>query len=177
MEKSDRQPETSESHGTQPHRAQRIIYPESPRYRRMRFLSVLMDNSIVLPNGYRIGLDPLLGLLPGIGDALGAAVSCYIIYQAARLGLAKRILLRMLGNVAVEALAGVVPVLGDLFDATWKANMRNLRLFERHYHPAMAERPAGWILGWIGLLMGLVLLGTMTFFYLLVQLILRILSL
>jgi hypothetical protein len=153
------------------------LYPENPRYRRVRFLSVLMDNSIVLPNGYRIGLDPLLGLLPGIGDALGAAVSSYIIYEAARLGIAKRILMRMLSNVAVEALVGIFPMVGDIFDAAWKANMRNLRLIETHYHPTMPERSGRWILGWIALLMSIVVAGSLTFFYLLMRLIMEALPL
>src|SRR5579871_5811664 len=89
-----------------PGRPLRIIYPDNPRYRRIRFLSVLMDQSIVLPNGYRIGLDPLLGLVPGIGDMVGALISCYLVYEAARLGLKKRVLVRMLGNIGIDTLVG-----------------------------------------------------------------------
>jgi hypothetical protein len=177
MQENDRQPRPSKtSQQNEPIRPEPIAYPENPRYKRIRFLSVLMDNSIVLPNGYRIGLDPLLGLLPGVGDAIGAAVSSYIVYEAARLGIAKRILMRMLGNVAVEALVGVFPLIGDVFDATWKANMRNLRLLERHYHPAMPERSGRWILCWIAVLMGGILMGSLTFFYLLLRLIVQIFS-
>jgi hypothetical protein len=121
-------------------RPERVRIPSSPRYRRIRFISELMDNSIVLPNGYRIGLDPLLGLLPGFGDLLGAAISTYLVYECARLGVPKRTLVRMLGNIAVEGVVGAIPVLGDIFDATWKANMRNLKLLEGCYQPGLRER-------------------------------------
>lgn len=130
-------------------RAERIVYPENRRYRRVRAISQLMDSSIVLPNGYRIGLDPILGLAPGIGDLIGTAISCYLIYESARLGLPKRVLLNMVLNVALEGLLGIFPVLGDIFDAAWKANMRNLRLLELHYHPAQPERSFGQIVLWL----------------------------
>ncbi len=130
-------------------RVQRIVYPENPRYRRIRALSVLMDQSIVLPSGFRIGLDPLLGLLPGIGDALSSVISCYVVYEAARLGMRKRVLAQMVGNILFDSLTGAIPVLGDIFDAVWKSNMRNLRLVEKHYHPAQPERPAGRITAWM----------------------------
>jgi hypothetical protein len=146
-------------------RPERIVYPESPRYRRIRTISTLMDQSIVLPTGYRIGLDPLLGLLPGVGDVVSALISLYLVYEAARLGLRKRILAQMIGNIGIDTLVGSFPVLGDVFDAAWKSNMRNLRLLDRHYHPALPERSAGriraWMLGIAFLLVGAV--GTMSY--------------
>jgi hypothetical protein len=142
---------TAGSGGSEPSRPERIVYPEHPRFRRIRFLSTLMDQSIRLPTGYRIGIDPFLGLIPGIGDGLGAAVSCYLIYQAARLGLPKRILARMFGNVLIEAAAGTFPLIGDIFDAVWKANIRNFRLVELHYRPTMPERRLGTMAGWVAL--------------------------
>jgi hypothetical protein len=117
-------------------RAERIVYPPNPRLERIRFLANLLDTCIVLPGGFRIGLDPILGLIPGVGDVLGAALSLYLVREASKLGIRKRILLRMVGNVAIEALLGLVPVVGDGFDAVWKANVRNLRLIELHYSPA-----------------------------------------
>src|SRR5688572_32236896 len=107
-------------------RAERIVYPANPRLQRIRFVSNLLDQCITLPGGMRIGLDPIVGLVPAVGDLAATAMSLYLVYEAARLGLPKRILLRMLGNVALETLMGTFPVLGDLFDAVWKANMRNL---------------------------------------------------
>lgn len=113
------------------------------RLRRLRGLSWLLDRSIPLGGNLRIGLDPLLGLLPGAGDWLGALASFYILYEGARLGLPVRVLARMAGNVLLETLVGAVPLLGDLFDFVWQANTRNLQLVERHYRAELEGRPLG----------------------------------
>jgi hypothetical protein len=102
------------------------------RVRRLRSLAWLLDNSIPLPGGYRIGLDAVIGLVPGLGDAIGALLSAYIINEARSLGAPRSILLRMLGNVAIETVIGAIPFAGDLFDAAFKANSRNLALLA-HY--------------------------------------------
>lgn len=100
---------------------------------RLRSLSRLLDSSIRIPIlGYRIGLDPLIGLIPGVGDAAMLLPSAYIVFEAYRLGVPTRTVARMVLNVGIETLFGAVPVLGDLFDATFKANIRNLYLLERH---------------------------------------------
>ena len=92
-------------------------------------LAWLLDNSIHIPIiNYRIGLDALIGLIPGLGDAAGLIVSSFIVLQAIRLRAPRAILLRMVFNIVMEALVGLIPVLGDLFDATFKANARNVRL-------------------------------------------------
>jgi uncharacterized protein DUF4112 len=116
-------------------RAERIVYPPNPRLERVRFLANLLDTCIILPGGYRIGIDPILGLIPGVGDVLGVGLSLYLVREAAKLGVSKWIVMRMLGNIALEGLIGFVPVLGDIFDAAFKANVRNLRLIELHYSP------------------------------------------
>jgi hypothetical protein len=103
--------------------------------RRLAQLAWLLDNSIPLPGTrFRIGLDPLLGLLPGLGDLLGVLLSSYIVREAARLGAPPSVLTRMAFNVALEGLVGLVPLVGDVFDAAWKANQRNLVLLEAHFH-------------------------------------------
>lgn len=108
---------------------------------RLRSLSSLLDSSIRLPIiGYRIGLDPLIGLIPGVGDALTLLPAGYIIFEAYRLGVPRATLARMVLNVGLETLFGAVPFLGDIFDATFKANTRNLYLLERHLGP-LGERP------------------------------------
>jgi hypothetical protein len=102
------------------------------RVGRLRRLSYLLDNSIPIPGTqFRIGLDSIIGLVPGVGDFVGGAFSLYIILEAARLGAPRALLARMGWNVAIDVLVGTVPLLGDLFDAGWKANMRNLALLER----------------------------------------------
>ena len=154
----------------------KIVYPESPRYRRIRALSILMDQSIVLPSGFRIGLDPLLGLLPGVGDAISALISVYVVYESALLGLKKRVLLAMLGNIALDALVGSFPVLGDIFDAVWKANMRNLRLLDKHYSPATPERSATQLAAWMLGVAVLLLLSMGTLFYVTVHLLLGLIG-
>jgi hypothetical protein len=98
---------------------------------RARLFARLLDDAIPIPGTqWRIGIDPLLGLVPGLGDALGAILSTWLIVVAARLGAPVSVLARMGANVAIDAAAGAIPLAGDLFDAGWKANVRNLRLVE-----------------------------------------------
>jgi hypothetical protein len=85
------------------------------------------------------------------------------------LGLPKRILLRTLGNVAIEGLVGTFPVLGDVFDAVWKANMRNLRLIELHYAPARPGRSKGRVLGWILSVLAVFFAAYLTVVYLILR--------
>jgi len=88
-----------------------------------------------------LGLDPILGLIPGIGDAAGAVLAAWILVEAFRMGASRATLARMAGNVALDAGLGAIPVLGDIFDFAWKANLRNVTLLERHLAgPAQARR-------------------------------------
>lgn len=101
--------------------------------RKIRRLSRLMDTAIGLPGTkFRIGLDPILGLIPGAGDLISTGFSAYIIYLATRFGLPRAALQQMIFNVALEAVVGTVPLVGDLFDAAFKSNIRNLDLLEKH---------------------------------------------
>jgi len=134
----------------------------------LRRLAQVWDAALRVPGTpFAIGLDPLLGLVPGVGDALGAGVALWIVLQAARLGASTSTLLHMLGNVAIDALIGAVPVAGDVFDFAWKANLRNVALLERHLaSPAAARRASTVWLTAIGvtlllLLAGAVVLGVM----------------
>lgn len=102
---------------------------------RLRKLAWLLDSSIPIPGTrFRIGIDGLIGLIPGLGDAIGALVSSYILAEAARLNAPKTVILRMGLNVLVDTLLGMIPVLGDFFDLAWKANLRNVRLLEDYSH-------------------------------------------
>ena len=101
--------------------------------RRLARLAWLLDNSIPIPGlRYRIGIDAILGLIPGLGDVLGVLASTYFVREAARAGAPPSVLARMAVNVAVEAIVGLIPFAGDVFDAVWKANQRNLALFEEY---------------------------------------------
>jgi hypothetical protein len=102
------------------------------RVRRLRSLANLFDSAIPLPFGMRIGLDPILGLIPGVGDAIGAIVAVFILIEGANIGVPRSILWRMVGNVLLDGLVGSVPLLGDLFDFAFKANSRNVELLERY---------------------------------------------
>lgn len=119
--------------------------------RRARKLAWLLDDAIPIPGtSWRVGLDPLLGLAPGMGDWISWGVGLHLIWSAGRLGARPGLLLRMAGNLAVDAVVGAVPVLGDLFDAAWKANDRNLGLLESHVRDAhRTERTSRWIVGGI----------------------------
>ncbi len=92
-------------------------------------LAWLMDNSFRIPGTQiRFGLDGLIGLIPGVGDALGAIISSHILTQAAHMGAPKSLLLKMAFNIGLDAILGVIPVLGDVSDFIWKANQRNVEL-------------------------------------------------
>jgi hypothetical protein len=97
--------------------------------RRIRRVASVLDESIPVPGtGYRIGMDPVLSALPGVGDAVSTAISLYIVAEAARLGVPFTTLVRMLATVTIDAVGGMLPVVGPLFDAVFKANTRNVEL-------------------------------------------------
>ncbi|WP_445399564.1 DUF4112 domain-containing protein [Zobellella sp. An-6] len=100
---------------------------------RLKRLAWLLDSSIRLPGGFRIGLDGLIGLVPGVGDLVAAGLSAYIIAEAARMKLPAGVLARMGLNVLLELLIGAIPLFGDLFDFAFKANQRNVRLMDAHF--------------------------------------------
>lgn len=103
---------------------------------RLARLTNLLDSAVSIPGTpIRLGLDSLVGLIPGIGDATTALASSYLVYRAHRLGVPRWTLAKMLGNVGIDMVVGAVPLVGDLFDATWKCNTRNLRLLERSLSP------------------------------------------
>lgn len=132
--------------------------------RAARALTGLLDTAIRVPGtGIRFGLDPLLGLIPGLGDVAGAAMAGYVVVLGSRLGAPAPVLLRMLANLGVDAVVGAVPVLGDMFDVAWKANVRNLALLERYLEqPATTRRASTVVVGGILLAVGLLAVGAIT---------------
>jgi hypothetical protein len=108
-------------------------------------LAWLLDSSITLPGTrFRVGVDSLLGLIPVLGDIIGAAISSYILLIGARMGAPKVTLLRMGLNVAIESIVGIVPFLGDVFDMAWKANVRNVELLKKHLQDPDRAKRADW---------------------------------
>lgn len=99
--------------------------------KRSQALAYLLDESIRVPGtSFRIGWDFIIGLLPGIGDLLTSLSSTYIVAQAMEFGVARSTILRMVWNILIETVVGTIPLLGDLFDAAWKSNLKNARLLE-----------------------------------------------
>jgi len=106
-------------------------------------LSRLLDGAVRIPGtDIRVGLDPILGLIPGLGDWAGALGAGYILLRAASLGVARPTLLRMAGNIGIDFMAGSVPVLGDIFDLGWRANERNMALLRAHMDAPEQRRRA-----------------------------------
>lgn len=100
-----------------------------PAIRRMRTVAYVLDDGIPVPGtNIRFGIDPIVGIIPGAGDAVTTVLSLYIVAESARLGVPFSTLVRMMANVAVDFAGGSVPVVGPLFDAFWKANKRNVEL-------------------------------------------------
>ena len=103
------------------------------RLKRLRRMAWLIDGAFRLPGTrFRFGLNSVIGLLPIGGDAVLGALSLYIVYEAAQLGVPRPQIARMIGNIGLEVLGGSVPILGDVFDMALKANLRNLAIIERH---------------------------------------------
>ncbi|MBZ5707757.1 DUF4112 domain-containing protein [Nannocystis pusilla] len=116
--------------------------PSSPRAPDdVRQVATWLDSAVRVPGTeWRFGIDPLLGLAPGLGDTIGAVLSGWIVVRAAGLGASPATLARMTGNVLLDALVGAVPVLGDIFDFGFKANRRNLDLLEGHLRDPARRR-------------------------------------
>jgi len=139
----------------------------------LRRVAELLDSAFVLPGTpYRIGLDPIIGLVPWIGDLVSPLFTVALLWQARDVRVPKVVLGRMIVNAAVDAIIGAIPFVGDLFDFGWKANQLNMALLERHAyedHPAslgdwvfvltmivivilLAAVPfviAGWLIAWV----------------------------
>ena len=122
---------------------------------RLDDLATMLDSAIRIPGTQiRFGADALIGLIPGVGDLLGLALGLWLIWQARGVKAPGRLQLKMLGNLAIEAVIGVVPLLGDLFDVLWQANQRNRKvLIDWMDEQAQTEdlpKRRGWII-WLAL--------------------------
>ena len=123
--------------GRSPTRAERIA--------RIDALANLLDTAVVVPGtNIRFGLDALIGLVPGIGDAITTVISLFIVSEARALGAPPWLIARMVANVALDGVVGVVPLVGDVFDVAFRANRRNMALLRDHLNKVEARRPRYW---------------------------------
>lgn len=106
---------------------------EAARINRIRKLAKLLDSAFGVPGtNWRFGWDGIIGLVPGGGDVATGLLASYIVVEAARLGVPRRTLWRMVANVGIDMAGGAVPLAGDLFDFAFKANRKNLKLVEKY---------------------------------------------
>ena len=137
-------------------RLRQLTAGQQQRLSALRNTARLLDSAFVVPGtSYRIGLDPILGLVPGIGDLVSPLFTVGILWQGRDLGLPRVVQVRMLGNVLLDALVGAVPLVGDLFDFAWKANEKNYALLELHAEEERPPTTGDWL--FVSALAGLVL--------------------
>ncbi len=134
-----------------------LTHPKLAKLQQLRKLSDLWDRSLGIPGTkFRVGLESLFGLLPVGGDVLGIVFSVYLLIQALEFNLPKSILARMVFNIIVDGVVGSVPIVGDIFDTTWKANTKNVNLLEAHLRdPVKSHKSETWF---ITLLLGVLIL-------------------
>jgi hypothetical protein len=144
-----------------------------------RWLALFMDNLVRIPGtNFRIGLDPIIGLVPGIGDTGSALISAMALVKAARLGLPKIVMARMSLNILINQIIGTVPVVGDAFSAWFKSNARNYKLLQEHTGPRRKSNRSDWafVIGVI-FIMGLIVLAGLSMSFLLIRELLRLFGL
>lgn len=148
------------------------------KLQQLRKLSDLWDRSLGIPGTrYRVGLESLVGLLPVGGDVIGIMFSLYIFLQAIQFKLPKEVLLRMLFNIVIDGVVGSIPVLGDLFDTTWKANTKNVNLLEAHLRePVKSRKSDRWFLTLVFGVLILVLIVLISIFVTAILLIRKLLN-
>jgi|SRR5438105_6179594 len=139
------------------------LLPPEDRHRRgspeplFKWLALIMDNVLRVPGtNFRFGLDPIIGLLPGIGDTSSAIVSAMALIYAARSGLPKILIARMAMNILVNELIGIIPVVGDAFSFWFKSNARNYELLVQQKVVPQQSRKSDWI--FVGAILGLLFL-------------------
>ena len=149
-----------------------LVTAEDHQLVAVRALAKLMDSAFEIPGtGVKFGLDAIIGLLPGIGDAISSAIGGYIVLIAAKMGVPRVVLWRMSLNLLVDAAVGVVPVVGDLLDVAWKANVKNVELLERALSdPRAAKRSSIWTMVGLVLLVALIGAGSAALTWWLIQL-------
>ncbi len=116
-----------------------------PRIADVEALARWFDYAFALPGGFRFGIAGIIGIIPGIGDIIDAAVSVYIVVRAVQLGISRVAIARMLVNIGIEGIAGAVPLIGDLFDVAFKANRRNYQILKAHVAQPKRQSAYDWL--------------------------------
>jgi hypothetical protein len=127
----------------------------------LRRYAWLLDSSVRLPFGRTIGIGSLLGVVPFIGDALGAGLAAIVVLRARQLGVSNAVQIRMLANIAADTLIGAVPLAGDLFDFAFKANQRNVELLGdwARNHEATSRRSRRFLLAGVAVFVATVVIA------------------
>ena len=145
-------------------------YPHQPAWKKKdlgqlaQALAQLLDSSLTIPGtSIKIGLDPLLGLIPGIGDLISNAIGSSLLFLGTKAGVPRIVLLRMSFNILINMVLGAIPVIGDLFSIWFKSNLQNARLLHRH---CQTKTPVTTLIDWIyvsGIIIGMLLLISLAF--------------
>lgn len=132
----------------------------------LRKLSDLWDRSLGVPGTrFKVGLESLVGLLPVGGDFIGILMSVYILFQAIQFKLPKTTLAKMIFNIVIDGAVGSIPILGDIFDTTWKANTKNVNLLEAHLRePIQSRQKDEWFINIVIIVLVLILIGIIALF-------------
>ena len=160
-----------------------VLPPEEKRKRQgleplFKWLALIMDEIIRVPGtNFRFGLDPLIGLIPGIGDTSSALVSAIALIQALRFGVPKILIARMAGNILVNEIVGIIPVVGDAFSFWFKSNARNYEIIKNHRLGSAPPKGSDWffVIGILAILFVVVCAGLAVSFLILGALV-RLLS-
>lgn len=131
----------------------KIIKNKDTGLQRIEKLSVLLDSKFTFPGlKFKYGLDPIMGLFPVLGDLSSFAISCALLFFMAKHGASRKVVILMAGNIILDAVVGSIPILGTIFDFTYKANNRNIRLLKRHYEEGKYQGSGKGILILVGLI-------------------------
>ena len=144
-------------------RVRQLTSGQQQRIAALRHMARMLDSAYEIPGtSYRIGLDPIVGLVPAIGDLISPIFTIALLWQSHDLNLPRIVQLRMLFNVAIDTVVGMVPVAGDLFDFAWKANDMNMELLERHVYEERRAGAGDWLFV-VGLTLILLIVATLPF--------------